>query len=253
MFKRFVAVTLSVAASAVALGDVTLSVSIDPASVNGDGVISADVFASVSAGDTWTSGGVRGTTSNGASLRYAVDPNTSATLLTNPGNAGTNPHVTFFNKPRAGDTAGGPDTGAPLARTANGRYNAGRAAAAGRYSPTGDVNQIVASASEVNVAFFASPPESASSPTVSNYIFRVAMNIPAPYSDADVVIWTGSAPSSHPVVLFSSSTDVGAAGTVSASFDNPAVLGINWGMSVVPEPASLALLSLGALALIRRR
>jgi len=237
MLKRFIVTALAVAASSTALASQILSVGIAPSSVDGDGVIAADVFTTVSAGDSWTAAGVRGVTSNGATLRYAHDPNTGLPILTNPTTA--NRLSTFFNTPRDAE--------------ANGRFNVGRAAAAGQYCPTGPT--AMSTDTEVNVAYFASPPETIGSPTVSGAIFRVALDLPAGVLDSGVVIWAGDeAPPTHPIVLFRSfCVNAQQGGTMGATFDVPALTGGNWGLSAIPEPASLALLALGGLLAMRRR
>jgi PEP-CTERM motif-containing protein len=242
MSKRFLATAAAVAAASVAMADQTLSVDIYGA---GDGttlendptLIVVDVLTDVSTGDSWTAGGFRGVASGGASLVYALDPNTQQPDLTDPGT--NNRFVTFFNKPRGRDL--------------NGRFTNGGAEAAGRYCPTGPT--ATTELTEVNVAFFASPPETIGSPTVDGAMFRAAIRLPAGILDNQVAIWVGNdPPPTHPNILFRSFCDnPGQGGSVGATFDNPTVLGGNWGLSAIPEPASLALLALGGLLAIRRR
>lgn len=243
MLKRFIATAIAALASSAAMATVVTQVDLLDPSDGGtqppDGVLVVDVFANVATpGGAWTAGGVRATTANGATLRYATDPNTGGTLLTNPGAA--NRFSTFFSIPRGRDV--------------NGRFNNGAAAAAGRYSPTGPT--ATATASEINVAYFASPPPSAQTPPAAGYVFRVAINVPAGLPAGGVPVLTtgsGQAPAGN-ILLLSSTGDSGNdLGSVNATFDAPAVTGLNWNVSWTPEPSSLALLALGALAAFRRR
>ncbi|MBI3847427.1 MAG: HYR domain-containing protein, partial [Planctomycetes bacterium] len=183
-------------------------------------VVVADVLVDVSDDDTWTASGVAGLAMNGATLRYgtSLDPNNPVgPILTNPGTGQR--FVTFFSKPRG--------------RDADGRYTNGAAAAAGKYSPTGPTP--VATTGEINVAFFASPPETAMSPSVDGAIFRVALDLPAGVTNSQVLLYTGSAPAGA-TVLFASAGSMGDIGTVSASFDVPTVSGLDWGLYIIGGP-----------------
>jgi HYR domain-containing protein len=176
-------------------------------------VVVADVLVDVSSDDVWTAAGLRGLAMNGAALRYdvALDPNgLPVTILTNPGTGQR--FVTFFSKPRG--------------RDADERYTNGAAAAAGQYAPTGPT--AVATAAEINVTWFASPPESAASPSVDGAIFRVALDLPAGVTNDQVLLYAGSPPAGA-TVLFASSVPSGA-GTVSATFDVPTPVGLDWGL-----------------------
>src|SRR5262249_1205784 len=124
-------------------------------------ILCVDVLIDATTDDVWTAGGVRAVAQNGATLRYATDPNTGELTLPNPGRR--NRFVTSFNKPRGRDV--------------NMRFNNGEAAAAGRYSPTGPFP--TSTPTEINVAYFASPPETAGSPSVDGAVFRVSIDLPA--------------------------------------------------------------------------
>lgn len=251
MLKRFLATVLMVAGAS-AYASVTTTVDLlDPTDGGTQppaGVTCVDVFIDTinANGSAWTAGGLRGVVTAagqaaGVSIRYAPtdDANTPrAEQLFNPGTA--NRFSTFLTKPRGRDVAG--------------RYNNAGAGIAGRYSPTGPIE--TATATEINAAWFASPPETSTSPSFDGYIARVALNV------ADVValplfegFHVGAPSAATGPIIFQSSTDENIPGTVSASFDNPQISGLNWAVwyTLVPEPASLALLALGGLAAFRRR
>lgn len=243
MLKRFLAATFAMAATA-AFASVTTSVDLLDPSDGGTqppaGVIAIDVFVDASPDDVWTAAGLRGlVTAAGqalnVSLRYGPgdDANTPrAEQLFNPGTA--NRFSTFLTKPRGRDVAG--------------RYNNGGAGIAGGYNPTAPIE--TATSTEINAAWFANPPETASSPGVDGYIARVALNT----AGISLEIGAGTnVPQGATVIFESVGFDSGVAGTVSAAFDQPTPSGINWYVWYIPEPASLALLGLGALAFIRRR
>lgn len=254
MLKRFLATVLMVAGAS-AYASVTTSVDlVDPTdtwvNVSGvtlpvtqppAGVTCIDVFIDTinANGSAWTAAGLRGVVTAagqaaGVTIRYASgDPNTPrAEELFDPGT--NNRFVTFLTKPQRRDAAG--------------RYNNGGAGIAGGYNPTAPVE--TATSTEINAAWFASPPETASSPGVDGYIARVALNT------AGISLELGAGtdvPQGATVIFESVGFDSGVAGTVSAAFDQPTPSGINWFVWYIPEPASLALLGLGALAFIRRR
>src|SRR5262245_35302533 len=105
MSSRPIAAICSLAAAATALASVAISVDILDPSDGGHQppatVLCVDIFVDVTTEDTWTAGGARAVAQNGASLRYATDPNTGNIILTNPGT--NNRFVTFYSRPRPRD------------------------------------------------------------------------------------------------------------------------------------------------------
>lgn len=245
MLKRFLAAAF-VAVGASAYAAVTTSVDmLDPTDGGTQppaGVTCIDVSIDTinAAGSAWTAGGLRGVvtaagSAAGVSIIYGPgdDPNTGrAEQLFNPGTG--NRFVTFLTKPRTRDGAG--------------RYTNAGAGIAGGYNPTAPLE--TATPTEINAAWFASPPESAASVGVDGYVARVSLNT----AGVSQEIGAGAVVPDGAVVIFESvGATGGAAGTVSAAFDQATPTGLNWFVWYVPEPASLALLGLGALAFIRRR
>lgn len=246
MLKRFLATALLATATS-AFASVTTSVDLvdasDGISMPPAGVTCIDVFIDTTnaAGSAWTAAGIRGVVtaagqSAGVSLLYTGTDDTNTPHnegLFNPG-AG-NRFVTFLSKPKAN-------------RDTTGRYTNAGAAAAGGYNPTAPTETALPN--ELNVAYFASPPETATSVGVDGYIARIALNTAGIAQE----IGAGSqVPADATVIFASEGFDSGVAGTVSAAFDQAVPAGINWYVWYVPEPASLALIGLGALALMRRR
>jgi hypothetical protein len=248
MLKRFLATAAAMAASSIALAQGTASVDLlNPAETTG--TIPAnfrivDVFFDVAATDVWTAAGIRALTQNGATINYFdADANTAGTQ---PGlfNGGTtNKFMTMLSKPRARDGAA--------------RFTNAGAAAAGGYDPA--AASPTTTAGELNVAFFASPPETPGSPAVDGYIGRVSVNIDAVpaipgFPKDDYNNWGAgpTAPAGATIVLQASGLNQ-PGGTATATFDVPQLSFTSWAMWYVPEPTSLALLALGGLAAIRRR
>jgi len=146
------------AAAASASAQVTLSVDrldgADPGAPPPAQRIVVDVFANVAPADAWTVAALRATASNGATLVYGTGND-----LLNPDL--TNRFVTCVSK--------------PLARDVDARFVDAGAAIAGRYDPAGPT--ATATATEVNVAWFASPSPTTASPSVDGYIARVVIDI----------------------------------------------------------------------------
>ncbi|MBK8975696.1 MAG: hypothetical protein IPM29_07205 [Planctomycetes bacterium] len=200
-------------ATAFANAQVTLSVDRldggDPGAPAPANLVVVDVFADVAATDTWTAAGLRATTANGAVLRYGA-----GSALVNPGLADR--FVTSVSR--------------PLARDADARFNGALAAIAGRYDPTGPT--ATASAGEVNVAWFSSPPATSTSPSVDGYIARVVIDISrvVGIDPATIVVAPGLPPAGTVPLLVSQPASAGStvAGTVAATYDVPTVTGIDW-------------------------
>lgn len=213
-FLRVVSLIAAAGCANPALGDLSLAADLLS---TGDGELPAsprvacvDVFAMVSSGDTWTAAGVVGTTHSGVTLRYSRDSN-DVVRLTNPGLADR--FVTFFSAPRDRDS--------------NSRYTNGGAAAAGRYAPPGPT--AVASTTEVNVAYFSSPPPNSNSPTISGAIFRIAIELPEGWTSSDVFYSATSAIPPGASLAFSCAGPApSTTGVAAGSFDVPALVGFDW-------------------------
>lgn len=237
MLRKFIASSIVLAAAAVANADVSLSVS----ELSGlpAGLVGADVLVTVApTADWWTVGGIAGSTNvAGASHVYALDPNTSAPILTAPGGSGTpGPAVSFVNLPR--------DQFSTKRFGANGAANI-----AGAYLPPAPAP--IGTDSEFNVAFLQFPPSTtgADVPDVGA-IARVVLDISGvdlggPISD----VYVGSQQNPNDVLLASYNV-------ASATKNTPSPLStLDFGFYavVIPEPASLALIALGGLMALRRR
>ncbi|MBI5864375.1 MAG: PEP-CTERM sorting domain-containing protein [Planctomycetes bacterium] len=242
MLKRFLATAL-IAVGGTAMGQVvSQSLDIldgaDAGAGTPVGVIVLDGFVDIATTDVWTASGARCVTSNGATLIYQDgDPNTPG-VQANLVNTGSG-NDRMVSKPRG--------------RNALTRFDNGAAAVAGAYDPTGPAPGIQ-TPTELNISFFASPPESASSPSADGYVLRIAISAPG-FGTGDVVLGGPTAPAGYGILLATidgnpDGTPVG--GWVNATFDVPAPGGSSYWLWAVPEPASLALLALGALAFRRR-
>ncbi|HEX5051937.1 MAG TPA: hypothetical protein VFZ65_09210 [Planctomycetota bacterium] len=215
-------VACALALATFATAQVTLTVDrldgADPGAPAPANIVVVDVFADVATTDTWTAAGLRATTANGAVLRYGA-----GTVLVNPGLADR--FVTCLSK--------------PLSRNTDARFNAPAVAVAGRYDPTGPT--AVATAAEVNVAWFASPPVTSTSPSVDGYIARIAIDISGVggIDPTTIVVAPGLPPAGTVALLVSqpAPASTAVAGTVAATFDVPVVTGTNWSIYANPMPS----------------
>lgn len=250
MFKRFLPVAAALAASFIALAQGTASVDLLTPNET-SGTIPAntrivDMFFDYLASDIWTAAGIRAVAESGATIIYFdSDLNTPGIQpgLISGGTA--NRFTTMLSKPRGRDLVG--------------RFTNGGVALAGAFDPAASVP--VTSPGELNVAYFASPPEFPPAPPPDGYIARIAVdisNVPEiPGADShDYDNWGAGPLDSIPigarVVLRSVGVDQ-PGGTATATLHVPALDFSNWAMWYVPEPATLSLLALGGLAAIRRR
>ena len=108
-----------------------------------------------------------------------------------------------------------------------------------------------------NAAWFASPPGHAGSPSADGYVVRIAISAPGFDANTPGSVTLGGSipPLGYGIQLatirgFEDGTP--APGWVNTTFDFPSPTGGDYYLWGVPEPTSLALLVLGALAFRRR-
>jgi hypothetical protein len=247
MLKRFLATAL-IAVGGTAMGQIvsaTLDIldGADPGAPTAPGVIVIDGSVDVNnvAGSAWTASGVRCVTSNGATMIYADGDGNTPGVQPNIVNTGStnNRHVTMISRPRT--------------RNAAARFDNGAAATAGDYDPAGP-NPATTDPTEFNAAYFASPPMGAGDIGVDGAILRLAISAPG-FTAATVTLGGPTAPAGFGILLASivgNPDGSQAPGWVNSTFNNPTPTGGDAYLWGVPEPASLVLLALGALAFRRR-
>ena len=245
MFKRVVATAAAMVASTIVQAQGTASVDLlEPAETSGTipaNTRIVDVSFDVAPTDVWTAAGIRAVAENGASIIYFDrDLNTPGTQpgLLNGGTA--NKFTTMLSKPRNRDAAN--------------RFTNAGAAIGGGWDPPGP--EAVTLANELSVWHHAFPPETFGAPSIDGYIARIAVDVSdVAGAPADDALWAAgplaSVPASAIVVLRSVGV-IHPGGTGTATYDFPAVAFSNWAMWYIPEPTTLALLTLGALATRRR-
>jgi hypothetical protein len=168
--------------------------------------------------------------SEGVTLQYTHDPDTGDVILTNPGT--DHRFTTFFSKPRG--------------RDATARFTNGGASSAGRYCP-GAPNPPTADPTEIDAVWFANPPETPSSPTVDGAIFRVALDISATGIPAEFFqVFTGDTAPPGATAVFRCICTPSSPGVVSATFDAPTLVGVNWGVAFTPPPLKACCLPNGS-------
>ncbi|GMU83828.1 MAG: hypothetical protein AMXMBFR47_36980 [Planctomycetota bacterium] len=209
------------------------------------GILCVDVLIDA-AGDVWTAGGMRAFVTpmglaEGITIRYSAipdDPNTPhREYLLNP--SPDERFVTFLTKPRGRDD--------------DVRYTDGGAAIAGAFMPSGLFE--TASETELNAAWYASPPEGPGSPSVDGAVARVAIDASMFLSRHPLfeAFHVGPPRSATGPILVESSTDEGVDGTINVGFDTPTPNGTDWAVwyTEIPEPSSAVFLSLGIVVFRR--
>lgn len=214
----------------------------DPGAPSPEGIVVVDFWV-----DEWwlqdrfTAAGIRAQTYNGATFRYKYmsDPNSPAPfpVVFNPGR--DDRFVTCFSE--------------NWPRNSTARFENAMAAAAGGYCPPAPTTTI--SEELLNIAYFQSPPYLHNYPMVG-YVARIALDVSglgAPNS-AYGVFQLGLEPTGAiPVMISDCPGASDPPGTVWASFDHPQLTGRDWGVFIVPEPASVWPLFVGALLVISSR
>ncbi|GMU83493.1 MAG: hypothetical protein AMXMBFR47_33630 [Planctomycetota bacterium] len=246
MSARFVILGVAVA-STVAPARADLAVSVDIYEYIGEvppppGLLAIDMFVDPAPDDVWTVGGLYGRVTPwgqaaGVGIRYAPhdDPNTPfPEHLLNPGRS--NRYTTFVTKPRN--------------RDASRRFDDAGAAIAGGYVHAA---QATANRHEIDVAWFADPPEGPDSPSVDGFVARITIDARSLFDgDPNFFFELGSPQSATGPIIFESVLPGSAFGTVSASYDNPTLTGLDWAVWYIPEPAPIAIFLIAAVALRSR-
>jgi len=181
-----------------------------------------DIEVTIDPNDAWTAGGVAGEALNGASLVYAIDPNTGRPIATAPDTGIGGRFVTFVSK--------------PLGQFEDRRFrNGGSAGIAGGFDgpPALEPNSV-------GLAFLEFPPTGTLG---SGFNTRIALELSDAIPD-DPTLSFDEPDRFLAHILLADATSV---------FSHPLTTLEFW---VVPEPASLALLLLGgvlAFPIVARR
>ncbi len=239
-------VLIALAAVSSASASVTLSIDlVDPAdgiTQPPPGVIAIDVLADLTPDDGWVGAGLLGVVTpvgqaEGVTLRYAPDNepnNPSPEYLLNPGTA--NRFVTFITRPRL--------------RDADIRYTSAGAGIAGAYATGGPV--AVADPLELDVRWFTSAPEPP--PSADGAIARISLDVSSLLASHPGANFAAGRPAdaTGPIIFQSDHPSGGGLGTVSVSYDDPTVHGLDWAVWYIPEPAPIAFFVIAAVALRSR-
>lgn len=239
MMKKFLAAGLILAAASVASASVTYSLSdvtLDAVNGNyqgpefqhGTNAWTVDVLVNLNSSDDWTAGGLVGTTQAGSSWYY-FEPNLA------PG-------------PQGSSAAPGKFATAvtlPKSQFATGRFTSlSNFAMAGSYKPASPT--AVANANEVNVAWLETPPQTTTLDT-NGAIVRLTL-LHTLTADQTGVYFDSVQRNPNDVLLASIEVASGSVETTGLAIVNYSAYA-----TVIPEPASLALLALGGLMGLRRR
>lgn len=198
----------------------------------GGGLAGGDVQVVLGAGDAWTAGGIAANSLVAGVTMVCYDDPNSGTAFTAPESTSVpspSRNISFVSLPRD--------------QNANARFRtAGAATVVGAYNPAGAVP--ICSPTEFNVAYAEIPPTFTQP---SGYTQRLVVDYSAS-AYASETVYAATAPASPgDVMLVSVETAM-----ATRNFASPLTIQ-RWGIFATPEPASLALLALGALAAIRRR
>jgi hypothetical protein len=249
MNKRLAAIALALSAPYLSWAAVITSVDLvdssDGIGMPPAGRAAVDVMVELTNnGDEWTAAGMRVDTFGGASFFYRIGTN-GVPNLRNP-NAGNPPE----NRSIWATSVSNPSD-----RTdADSRFSFADIAIAGGYSPA-TPPPPTATPATVNVSWFRTPDDG----YFDGAVARIVFDLPAGITTEELVVTSGTVtpPDSHPLVLVRSIGQMTPAGhdlgTVNASVMFPAVTGIDWVLSAVPEPASVGLVALGIVVLVSRR
>ena len=202
-----------------------------------------DVYVEMTNTDLWMASGIRAATEAGATLNFVDGDANTPGIQPQLFNVGTDSSFyTSLSRPRGRDSSW--------------RFTNAQAAAAGGYDPVTPAPD--ATPALLNVSYFASPPKTFD-PSIDGYIARLSvdvsdvMEIPG-FPKSDYANW-GAGLTAPPgaVVVLRSEPLTRDFGTVISTFNVPQLHGLNWVVFYIPEPATLALLTTGALAIARRR
>jgi len=183
-----------------------------------------DIEVTVDPNDAWTAGGVSASAGNGVSFVYATEPNDGGPIPTAPDLGTGGRFVSFVSLPRG--------------QTRNSRFRAGGAVSiAGAFHPAGRVGNLLPGL--FNIAYLEFPPTATQG---SGFTTRLAWDVGGDVSRIVITTVDPGRDNTLSRVLIAHAT---------RNFASPLTQIEFW--VAIPEPASLALLMLGGLFLIRGR